>query len=153
MFGNNINTDLIIQGRYLTMLDYSEMARHTFEIERPEFAEEAKPGDIIVAGKNFGGGSAREEAPAVLKTLGIGCIVAESFARIFYRNGFNIGLPLMVVPSISSEIDDGATVTVDFTEGKLTVDGVKVLSGEPFPMLMQDMLEAGGAVQLYLKRK
>ncbi|MFW9944394.1 MAG: 3-isopropylmalate dehydratase [Candidatus Sifarchaeia archaeon] len=153
VFGDDINTDLIIQGRYLTMLDYSEMAKHTFEILRPEFAKEAKPNDIVVAGKNFGGGSSREEAPAVLKTLGIGCIVAESFARIFYRNGFNIGLPLMVVPGISSEIEDGAAVRIDFTEGKLTMDDSRVLSGEPLPGLMQEMLDAGGAVQMYLNRK
>ena len=153
MFGDDINTDLIIQGRYLTMLDYSEMAKHTFEIPRPEFAKEAKPGDIVVAGKNFGGGSSREEAPAVLKTLGTGGIVAESFARIFYRNGFNIGLPLMIVPSITSEIEDGAAVTVDFTEGKLTIDDSRVLSGEPLPVLMQELLETGGAVQMYLNRK
>ena len=135
------------------MLDYSEMAKHTFEIPRPEFAKEAKSGDVVVAGKNFGGGSSREEAPAVLKTLGIGCIVAESFARIFYRNGFNIGLPLMVVPGVASEIEDGAVVTIDFTGGKLTIDDSRVLSGEPFPALMQEMLEAGGAVQMYLNRK
>ncbi|MHA2600995.1 MAG: LeuD/DmdB family oxidoreductase small subunit [Candidatus Thorarchaeota archaeon SMTZ1-83] len=153
MFDDDINTDLIIQGRHLTMLDYSEMAKHTFEILRPEFAKEVKPDDIVIAGRNFGGGSSREEAPAVLKTLGIGCVVAESFARIFYRNGFNIGLPLMVVPDISSDIEDGQLVTIDFTEGTLTIDHSRVLSGEPLPALMQEMLEAGGAVQMYLKRK
>jgi len=153
VFDDDINTDLIIQGRHLTMLDYSEMAKHTFEILRPEFAKEVKPDDIVIAGRNFGGGSSREEAPAVLKTLGIGCVVAESFARIFYRNGFNIGLPLMVVPDISSDIEDGQLVTIDFTEGTLTIDHSRVLSGEPLPALMQEMLEAGGAVQMYLKRK
>ena len=153
MFGDDINTDLIIQGRYLTMLGYSEMAKHTFEIPRPEFAKEAKPDDVVVAGKNFGGGSSREEAPAMLMTLGIGCVVAESFARIFYRNGFNIGLPLMVVPGIASEVADGEVVTIDFTEGKITIDKSGVLYGEPFPALMQEMLEAGGAVQMYLNRK
>ncbi len=135
------------------MLDYSDMAKHTFEILRPEFAKDVKPGDIVVAGKNFGGGSSREEAPAVLKTLGIGCIVAESFARIFYRNGFNIGLPLLVVPSISSEIEDGTVVTIDFTGGKLTLDDSRVLLGEPVPVIMQEMLEAGGAVQRYLNTR
>jgi 3-isopropylmalate/(R)-2-methylmalate dehydratase small subunit len=153
VFGNDVNTDLIIQGRYLTILDYSEMAKYAFEIPRPEFAGQAKPGDIVVAGRNFGGGSSREEAPAVLKTLGIGCVVAESFARIFYRNGFNIGLPLMVVPGATSEIEDGAALTIDFLEGTLTIDDSKVLSGEPFPALMRDMIDAGGAVQMYLKRK
>ncbi|TFF91499.1 3-isopropylmalate dehydratase, partial [Candidatus Thorarchaeota archaeon] len=101
VFSNNINTDQIIQGQYLTILDYSEMAKHTFEIPRPVFASKVRRDDVVVAGSNFGGGSSREEAPRVLYELGVGCVVAESFARIFYRNSFNLGLPLLLVPNVA----------------------------------------------------
>lgn len=152
VFGNNINTDQIIQGQYLTLLDYSEMARHTFEVPRPVFASKVKKNDIIIAGRNFGGGSSREEAPKVILHSGIGCIVAETFARIFYRNSFNIGLPLLVVPNASKLVKDGETVTVNLLKGTLTVkDKGDVIHGQSLPERMLEMLKAGGAVPWYKK--
>ncbi|MFQ5832619.1 MAG: 3-isopropylmalate dehydratase small subunit [Candidatus Thorarchaeota archaeon] len=150
VFGNNIDTDQIIQGRYLTLLNYKKMAKHALEIPRPEFAEKVKKNDIIVAGRNFGGGSSREEAPRVLVELGVGCVVAESFARIFYRNGFNVGLPLMIVPEAATKIKDGMNLTIDFMEGTVSVkDEGQILQGEPIPGFMREILNAGGAVKWY----
>ncbi|MEM2142997.1 MAG: 3-isopropylmalate dehydratase [Candidatus Thorarchaeota archaeon] len=151
VLGDNIDTDQIISGQYLTMLDYAEMARHALEIPRPDFARSVRKGDVIVAGRNLGGGSSREEAPRVLKELGVACIVAESFARLFYRNSFNIGLPLLIVPSVSRSVEDGATVEVNLERGTLHVMGTSiVLQGKSLPEFILKMLRAGGAVQLYL---
>jgi 3-isopropylmalate/(R)-2-methylmalate dehydratase small subunit len=154
LFGDNIDTDQIIQGRYLTLLDYKEMAQHTFEIPRPEFAQDVKKNDIVVAGRNFGLGSSREEAPQVLVHSGVGCVLAESFARIFYRNAFNVGLPVMIVPDISSQISDGTVLDVNLIKGKIkdTASG-QTLQGSPIPSFMRQILEAGGAVRWFQKRK
>ena len=150
VFGNNIDTDQIIQGQYLTLLEYSEMAKHTFEIPRPVFASKVKKNDIVIAGRNFGGGSSREEAPKVLLESGIGCVVAESFARIFYRNGFNVGLPLMILPNVGKLVKDGDTVTVNLCEGTLSIRGSgDILHGKPLPERMLNLLKAGGAVSWY----
>ena len=150
VFGNNIDTDQIIQGQYLTLLDYKEMAKHTFEIPRPVFASKVKKNDVIVAGCNFGGGSSREEAPKVLLESGIGCVVAESYARIFYRNGFNVGLPLLTLPNVSKLVTDGETVTVNLYDGTLAIRGSgDMLHGKPLPERMLDLLKAGGAVSWY----
>lgn len=150
VFGHNINTDQIIQGRYLTLLDYDEMAKHAFEIRRPVFVSRVKQSDIIVAGRNFGGGSSREEAPKVLMHSGIGCIVAESFARIFYRNSFNIGLPLITIPNISKLVKDGEIVSVNLLKGTLTVKGKDdTIHGKPLPERMLEIVKAGGAVPWY----
>ncbi|MFW9926838.1 MAG: 3-isopropylmalate dehydratase [Candidatus Thorarchaeota archaeon] len=147
VFGNNINTDQIIQGRYLTLLDYSEMAKHTFEIPRPVFASKVKQNDIVIAGRNFGGGSSREEAPKVLMYSGVGCVVAESFARIFYRNSFNVGLPLMIIRNIGKLVKDGKTVTINLWKGTLTIKGDgDILHGQALPNRMVEILRAGGAV-------
>ncbi|MHA1925383.1 MAG: LeuD/DmdB family oxidoreductase small subunit [Candidatus Thorarchaeota archaeon] len=152
VLGDNIDTDQIIQGRYLTLLSYKEMAKHALKIPIPDFASGVKKNDVIVAGRNFGSGSSREEAPRVLKELGVGCIVAESFSRIFYRNGFNVGVPLMMVKDVSSIVTDGDTVTIDFTEGTVTInDSGNELQGEPLPPFMRELLEAGGAVSRYKK--
>ncbi|MFW9968345.1 MAG: 3-isopropylmalate dehydratase [Candidatus Thorarchaeota archaeon] len=154
VLGNNIDTDQIIQGRYLTLLSYKEMAKHALEIPRPDFAANVKKNDVIVAGRNFGSGSSREEAPQILKELSIGCVVAESFSRIFYRNGFNVGLPLMMVKGVSSNVEDGNALTINFTDGTLiNNDSGKVLQGEPLPTFMREILEAGGAVSRYKKLK
>jgi len=154
LFGNNINTDQIIQGQYLTILDYKEMAKHTFEIPRPLFATKVKENDVIIAGRNFGGGSSREEAPKVLMHSGIGCVIAESFARIFYRNSFNIGLPLLIISNISKLVKDGDTVTVNLLKGTLTIKGKgDVIHGNPLPERMLEMLKAGGAVPWYKTKK
>ncbi len=152
LFGNNVDTDQIIQGRYLTMLDYSEMAKHTFEVPRPDFAANVKTGDVIVAGTNFGGGSSREEAPMILRELGVGCIIAESFARIFYRNGFNVGLPLMIVPEVTQKVKEGDTLCLNLLEGTLEVSRTReILKCQMLPKLMLDILTAGGAVKRYQK--
>ena len=154
VFGNNVDTDQIIQGRYLTLLDYAEMAKHAFEIPRPEFSSAVRKNDIIVAGRNFGGGSSREEAPQILVKTGVGCVVAESCARIFYRNGFNVGLPLMTVPEVTSVVRDGMKLTVDLSEGTLRVDETgEVLKGDALPHMMLDLLRAGGAVPWFRQQK
>ncbi len=148
-----IDTDQIISGKYLRILDYEEMARHALEIPRPGLAEQIRPGDVIVAGRNFGGGSSREEAPRVLQVLGIGCVIAESFARLFYRNAFNIGLPALILRDAHTRFNDGENVTVDVARGEVRLEerGV-LLHCEPVPPLMMRLLEAGGAVALYKMR-
>jgi 3-isopropylmalate/(R)-2-methylmalate dehydratase small subunit len=154
VFGSNINTDQIIQGQYLTLLDYNEMAKHTFEVPRPVFASKVKKNDIVIAGRNFGGGSSREEAPKVLMHSGIGCVVAESFARIFYRNSFNIGLPLLIIPNISKLVKDRDTITANLSKGTLTIkDNGDVIHGNPLPERMLEILKAGGAVPWFKKKK
>jgi len=147
VFGNYLNTDQIIHGQYLTLLDYNEMAKHTFEIPRPLFASKVRENDIVIAGRNFGGGSSREEAPKVLQHSRVGCVVAESFARIFYRNSFNVGLPLMIVPNVGKIVKDGKTVTINLWKGTLMIKGEgDVLHGKPLPERMMEILKAGGAV-------
>ncbi|MFW9975846.1 MAG: 3-isopropylmalate dehydratase [Candidatus Thorarchaeota archaeon] len=154
VFGHNINTDQIIQGQYLTLLDYKEMAKHTFEIPRPLFASKVKENDVIIAGRNFGSGSSREEASKVLMHSGIRCVVAESFARIFYRNSFNIGLPLLIIPNISKLVKDGEIVIINLLKGTLTVkDNGDVVHGNPLPERMLEILKAGGAVPWYKMKK
>ncbi len=153
VFGNDLNTDQIIHGQYLTLLNYKEMAKHTFEIPRPLFASKVRENDIVIAGRNFGGGSSREEAPKVLLHSGVGCVVAESFARIFYRNSFNVGLPLMIVPNVGKIVKDGKTVTVNLWKGTLTIKGKgDVLHGKPLPERMMEILKAGGAVPWFKKQ-
>jgi 3-isopropylmalate/(R)-2-methylmalate dehydratase small subunit len=150
VFGNDIDTDQIIQGQYLTELDYAKMAKHTFEIPRPIFASKVKKNDIVIAGRNFGGGSSREEAPRVLLESGIGCVIAESFARIFYRNGFNVGLPLLIAQNAAKLVKDGETVSVNLVEGTLTLKrNGDIIHGKPLTKRILNLLSAGGAVQWY----
>src|SRR3989304_421379 len=118
-FGSDVDTDAIIPARYLNQTDPGELARHAMEDERPEFMREVKKGDILVAEKNFGCGSSREHAPLALKAAGISCIIAESFARIFYRNGFNQGLPLLESPEAPEAIQERDRVQVDLTTGEI----------------------------------
>jgi 3-isopropylmalate/(R)-2-methylmalate dehydratase small subunit len=154
VFGNDVNTDQIIQGQYLTLLDYSEMAKHAFEIPRPVFASRVKKNDIVVAGRNFGGGSSREEAPRVLLELGVGCIVAESFARIFYRNSFNLGLPLLMIPNVGKLVKDGETASVNLLDGTMRIrEKGDVFHGKPLPRRMLNLLEAGGAVEWFKQHR
>ncbi len=154
VFGNNIDTDQIIQGQYLTILEYPVMAKHTFEIPRPLFASKVKRNDVVVAGRNFGGGSSREEAPRVLLELGVGGVVAESFARIFYRNSFNLGLPLLIIPNVGKLVQDGDSVTVNLLEGTLTVKkNGDVLHGKPLSERMVNLLRAGGAVEWFKQHR
>ena len=150
VFGDNLDTDQIIQGRYLTSLDYSEMAKHAFEIPRPEFSRTVKKGDIVVAGENLGGGSSREEAPRVLLQLGIDCVLAQSFARLFYRNAVNIGLPVLIVPGIGQSVKEGMTLDVNLMKSTVAVKETgQTLSGQPLSRMVLDILEAGGAVAWY----
>jgi 3-isopropylmalate/(R)-2-methylmalate dehydratase small subunit len=153
VFGDHINTDVIIAGRYL----YSpipEAARHAFEAVDKTFSEKVKSGDVIVAGKNFGCGSARDAAPLVLKQLGIGCILAEDFARIFFRNAIAIGLPALAVQGISGKVQplDELSVSLDSGEVFLIRTG-EVLKTTPFPPQMRSIIQAGGIDELLLNFK
>src|SRR3990170_7034286 len=116
-FGDNVDTDVIIPGRYLVLIDSKELAQHAMEGLDPAFTKKAKAGAIVVAGKNFGCGSSREQAPIALKYAGVKCVVAESFARIFYRNAINIGLPVVECKNVSSKVAEGDALTVDLKIG------------------------------------
>jgi 3-isopropylmalate/(R)-2-methylmalate dehydratase small subunit len=152
-FGNDVDTDLIIPARYLNVSDGTELAAHCFADGRPEFSHEARAGDILVAGKNFGCGSSREHAPIALKASGIKVVIAESFARIFYRNAFNIGLPLLESADAARMLtaDDRATVDLATGEIKRERDGA-VFTTRPIPAFMRELIDAGGLVP-YLRRK
>lgn len=152
-YGDHINTDLIISGRYLDEYDMKSLSAHVFEDLDPTFAIGVKPGDIIVAGRNFGCGSSREQAPAVLKEKRVGAIIAASFARIFYRNAINIGLPVIVCPGATRILEKGDTVTLDLRGGFIIreFDGTRI-DFNPLPEFLIDILEKGGLVP-YLKAK
>ena len=152
-FGSDVDTDAIIAARYLNQTDIVEIAKHAMEDERPEFIREVKKGDILVALKNFGCGSSREHAPLALKTAGISCVIAQSFARIFYRNGFNQGLPLLESFEASKEIQDGDQVQVDLTTGEIfDLTQQKKYFAKPIPPFMQELIEDGGLI-LHLRKK
>ena len=152
-FGSDIDTDAIIAARYLNQTDMVEIAKHAMEDERPEFIREVKKGDILVALKNFGCGSSREHAPMVLREAGISCIIAESFARIFYRNGFNQGLPLLESFEASKEIKDGNRVQVDLTTGEIfDLTQQKKYFAKPVPPFMQELIRDGGLIS-HLQKK
>jgi 3-isopropylmalate/(R)-2-methylmalate dehydratase small subunit len=143
-FGDDVDTDAIIPGRFLTIYDEKELAKHAFEGTRDDFAKLAKDGDVIVAGRNFGCGSSREHAPLALKGAGVRFIVARSFARIFFRNAINVGL-LPLVCQNTSAITDGSSIVVAEREGKVIVDG-KEYTIEPVPEFMYNIVEAAGLV-------
>ena len=146
-FGNNIDTDVIIPARYLNSFDAKELATHAMVDIDPDFANTVEQGDIIVAGQNFGCGSSREHAPLCLKTAGVKCIIAKSFARIFYRNSINIGFPIMECPEAVDGIEQGDEVTVDFSSGVITnVTKGKSYQSQPFPEFLQKMIAADGLV-------
>jgi len=152
-FGDDIDTDLIIPARFLNVSDGAELAKSCFADLRPDFAKSISPGDIIVAGRNFGCGSSREHAPLAIKEAGISLIIAKSFARIFYRNGFNIGLPLIESDKASDELSDGDEILVDLSSGIIerTRDGMR-FQANAIPPFMAELIEAGGLVK-YTKRK
>lgn len=153
VFGDNIDTDIIIPGRYLTIRDPEVMASHAFEPINEEFAENAKKGDIIIGGKNFGCGSSREEAPFVLKTLGIAAIIAESYARIFYRNAINLGIPLIEVNNVSDHFKMGETAEVDFTTGEVkNIDRNEIYQGTKLPDFLLEIIKMGGAIPAIKKK-
>jgi 3-isopropylmalate/(R)-2-methylmalate dehydratase small subunit len=144
-FGDDVDTDAIIPGRFLTLYDPRELAKHAFEGTRDDFAGGAREGDLIVAGRNFGCGSSREHAPLALKGAGIRVIVARSFARIFYRNAINSGM-LPLVCAAAGEIRDGRTAELDLEGGILTVEG-KRYELEPVPAFLREIVDAGGLVE------
>ncbi len=150
-YGNDIDTDVIIPARYLNSSDPKELAQHCMEDaihSTVKFAENVKEGDIIVAEKNFGCGSSREHAPIAIKASGISCVIAKSFARIFYRNSINIGLPILECEDAANDIDMGDDVEVDFNTGVITNHTKnKTYQAEPFPEFMQEMFKVGGLVE------
>ena len=146
-FGDNINTDVIIPGKYLTIRDPQQMASHTFEPIRSGFAKQVSKGDIIVGGANFGSGSSREEAPFVLKTLGFAAIIAESFARIFYRNAFNLGIPLLELRGTSNYFNEGDIIEIYFEDGLIkNLTQNTEFQSTKMPSFLMDLIRAGGAI-------
>jgi 3-isopropylmalate/(R)-2-methylmalate dehydratase small subunit len=152
-FGNNIDTDVILPGKYLILVDPKELAKHALEGLDANFPEKAKDGVIIVGGKNFGCGSSREQAPLALKYSGVNCVIAESFARIFFRNAINIGLPVIECKGISQAVSDGDQLTVDFASGKIE-DKTKGKSFQvpKLPPFIQEILSDGGLIQNLQRR-
>lgn len=152
-FGDNIDTDLIIPARYLNTTDERELASHAMEDAMPDFARLVSPGDIIVAGSNFGCGSSREHAPVAIKAAGVSLVIAQSFARIFYRNAINVGLPILECPQAVASIRDGDKVSVDLESGRITDETTgEVFTAQPFPEFMRDIIDAGGLVNYVRKR-
>lgn len=151
-FGDHVDTDLIIPARFLNVSDREILAEHCFEDLRPDFAQGVKKGDILVAGVNFGCGSSREHAPWAIKTAGVGGVVAKSFARIFYRNAFNIGLPILESEEACNEIAEGDKLHLDFTTGEIVeCQGDKRFLANPVPEFMRAIIEAGGLVEYVRK--
>ncbi|MEE8886682.1 MAG: 3-isopropylmalate dehydratase small subunit [Eubacteriales bacterium] len=146
-YGDNVDTDVIIPARYLNSSDPAELATHCMEDIDKDFVKKVQKGDIIVANKNFGCGSSREHAPIAIKAAGVSCVIAESFARIFYRNSINIGLPIIECPEAAQQISAGDKVKVDFDTGIITDETTgKSYKGQSFPPFMQKIITAGGLV-------
>ena len=153
-FGDHIDTDLIIPARFLNVSDEEELAKNCFADLRPDFAEKAKSGGIIVAGENFGCGSSREHAPIAIKAAGVDCVIAKSFARIFYRNAFNIGLPILEAPDAHDLIREGDQISINLASGEIrSEDSGGVIKAMPLPPFMQDIVECGGLVPYIKKSK
>jgi 3-isopropylmalate/(R)-2-methylmalate dehydratase small subunit len=152
-YGDNVDTDVIIPARYLNIANQKELAAHAMEDIDKDFARTVKKGDVVVAGKNFGSGSSREHAPLVLKVAGVKAVIAPTFARIFYRNAFNIGLPILESAEAAEHIDAGDEVDVNFRTGKI-VNKTKdeTYMAEPFPEFMTELIRKGGLVE-YVKGK
>ena len=152
-YGDNVDTDVIIPARYLNTPDMQELAQHCMEDIDKDFVNRVKPGDIIVADKNFGCGSSREHAPIAIKAAGVSCVIAETFARIFYRNSINIGLPIIECPEASRGIEQGDEVEVDFDSGIIynRTKGTQ-FKGQAFPEFMQKIIKAEGLIN-YINQK
>ncbi|WP_029321272.1 3-isopropylmalate dehydratase small subunit [Butyrivibrio sp. AE3004] len=152
-FGDNVDTDVIIPARYLNTTDHAELAAHCMEDIDKTFIQNVKKGDIIVANKNFGCGSSREHAPIAIKAAGVSCVIAETFARIFYRNSINIGLPIVECEEAAKEINDGDTVSINFDTGVITDETTgKSYQGQAFPPFMQKIIDCEGLVN-YINAK
>ena len=144
-YPDNVDTDVIIPARYLNTADAKELAKHCMEDIDADYVNQVQPGDVMVAGWNFGCGSSREHAPLVIKTCGTGCVIAKSFARIFYRNAINIGLPILECEAAAEEIQAGDTVSVDFDTGVITDHTTgRTYQAEPFPEFIQNIIKKGG---------
>jgi len=150
-FGDDVDTDVIIPGRYLVLTDEKELAKHLMEGSDPKFSEKVKKGDIIVAGKNFGCGSSREHAPIAIKGAGISAVVAESFARIFYRNAINVGIPLLESKDISKNVSNGDEIEIDLEKGIIKKDK-REFKFKKLPEFIVEILKKGGLIP-YLKNK
>ncbi len=147
-YGDNVDTDVIIPARYLNAHDDKSLAAHCMEDIDADFASTVEPGDIIVAGNNFGCGSSREHAPLAIKASGVKCVIAPSFARIFYRNAINIGFPIMECPEAAEEIQAGDTVSVDFKTGVIVDETTgKSYQAAPFPAFVEGIIESGGLLK------
>ena len=151
-FGDDIYTDIIIPGRYLIYTDEERLSAHCMEGLDPDFDKKCKKGDFIVGGKNFGCGSSREHAPIALKGLGVSAVIAESFARIFYRNATNVGIPLLEAPGISKLVEDGEEIEVDMKNATITSKNGESITFRKLPPFMLEILEQGGLIE-YLKNK
>lgn len=147
-YGDNVDTDVIIPARYLNTSDKKELASHCMEDLDKTFVTRVKPGDIMVAGNNFGCGSSREHAPIAIKESGISLVIAKSFARIFYRNAINIGLPIIECPEAAADISEGDIVEADFEKGVIhNITKNKEYKTMPFPAFIQQIIQAGGLVE------
>ncbi|MFR1831966.1 MAG: 3-isopropylmalate dehydratase small subunit [Lachnospiraceae bacterium] len=152
-YGDNVDTDVIIPARYLNATKGEELAKHCMEDIDKEFIHKVQKGDMIVANKNFGCGSSREHAPLAIKCAGVSCVIAETFARIFYRNAINIGLPIIECPKAAKSIEAGDVVEIDFDSGIITNKTKnETYQGQAFPPFMQKIIEAGGLVN-YINQK
>ncbi len=153
-YGHNVDTDVIIPARYLNTSDPEELAKHCMEDLDKTFVDRVRKGDIMAAGRNFGSGSSREHAPIALKASGISCVVAETFARIFYRNSINIGLPILECAAAAQDISEGDQVQVDVNTGVITnLTKGKTYQAEPFPAFMQEIINADGLISYVRERK
>jgi 3-isopropylmalate/(R)-2-methylmalate dehydratase small subunit len=151
-FGDDVDTDVIIPARYLNTSDPEKLAAHCMEDADPEFPGKVGPGDIIVGGKNFGCGSSREHAPIAIKAAGVSCVIAESFARIFYRNSFNMGLPIFESKDAPGRIRTGDVIHVDPISGSIrNVTQDETFKAEPYPPFMMELIDAGGLIPFLLK--
>jgi 3-isopropylmalate/(R)-2-methylmalate dehydratase small subunit len=152
-FGNNVDTDVILPGKYLILVDPYELAKHALESLDPKFPEKAKKGVILVGGKNFGCGSSREQAPLALKFAGVKCVLAESFARIFFRNAINIGLPVTECKSITKAVETGDELAVDFEAGKIeNISNGKKFQVDKLPPFIIEILADGGLIENLRRR-
>ena len=153
VYGDDVNTDVIIPARYLNTSDPAELAAHCMEDLDKGFIQRAERGDVVVAGKNFGCGSSREHAPIALKAAGISCIIARSFARIFFRNSLNIGLPILECPEAAAAIRGGDSIEIELGKGLIRdLSLTKEFHAQPFPPFMQELIAAGGLLAYALRK-
>jgi 3-isopropylmalate/(R)-2-methylmalate dehydratase small subunit len=153
IYGDNVDTDVIIPARYLNVSTAEELATHCMEDLDAQFAKAVQPGDVIVAGENFGCGSSREHAPLAIKGAGVSCVVARSFARIFYRNAINVGLPILESPAAVEGVESGHQLAIDLEAGRIqNLTTGAVYQAEPYPPFMMDIITAGGLVSYTRQR-